>query len=182
MKRLALAAYAAATLAAAAPASAVEVTINFTSTNFTPAPAPVTTVGGSFVYEAASLNSPIEALLGVSLTIGGHAYALSELSFGSPFGGNTQWIYASLGEDSIILGANDFLFRFNHVAGTGSDMYYTTAPGLFSGANSYGSTTFSSFTQSVSVVPEPASVVLMGLGLGVIGVALKRRRALQRPL
>jgi hypothetical protein len=37
-----------------------------------------------------------------------------------------------------MLGENDFLFRFDPVAGVGLDMYYTTASAEFFSPNSYG--------------------------------------------
>lgn len=38
-------------------------------------------ISGSFVYEAASLSSPIDSLLSIDLTIEGDTYSLSDIGF-----------------------------------------------------------------------------------------------------
>jgi hypothetical protein len=134
--------------------------------------APTDPVSGTLVWEAASVNATIDSLVSIDLTLNGAAYALSDISFESPFGGsgNTDIIYGALRGISTASFTDDFWIRWNRATLTGRDFVYTSS----TLGGTWKSTNFTSFT--VSEVPIPAAAWLFGsalLGLGVI----KRRKA-----
>lgn len=153
---------------ACASAQAVSVTLAFAASGFGVG-APADPVSGSFTYDAASISSTINAMQSVSLSIGGHAYTLAQVSYASPYGGgNIDMIYGTLNSILLATGTDDFALQFDRVTGAGVDFTYTS----FSSASVWHTSTFSSVTRTA--VPEPATLALAALAL--TAAALSRRR------
>lgn len=163
----------------ATSAQAVLVTASFTANSFSPiggsAAPPTDPVSGSITYDAASLGATIDSLVSISLTIDGHAYSLAEAAFASPFVGNIDIIYGSLGGTGVSSGTNDFWLRFDRVAGTGFDFVYSSTS--VANAN-FQSSQFSSFSLTAAQgVAEPGTAALSALGLAAALWARRRKTA-----
>jgi hypothetical protein len=156
---------------AAAPAQAITVELDFTA-DF-PAGSPDTIVTGQFIYQAASVTSPVDSLTSVDLTIGGHTYSLAEL------GSKTLGPFNLIGSTSPGLGTVDegvdsFFLEYDPIAGTPINFPYSTS-------------SFPAIADAVSVphfsiraapVPEPATWALFLTGfLGAGALAARRRLA-----
>jgi hypothetical protein len=139
-------------------ANAGVVTLDYSFTNFDPV-APTDPVVGIITYQAASLTSPIEQLLSISMTIAGHAYSLAEIGFQSGLIGglvNDLFLVAS--------GTNDFFLSFTEATSTAESFAYATKSSsevFLSNTPTRFNVTFSNATS----VPEPDSLLLMLLGL-----------------
>lgn len=153
---------------------AIPITVAFTATGFVPligsTPAPDDPVSGTLVYDAASVNSPINSLTSISLTINGHTYGLSEIGFLTDFG---------LGEiGGLIDGVNgsgnfedDFLILWERATLTPLLFLYATA----NSGEIWTTSNFSQFSVTASPVPEPATLALLALCLLSVTAARKIR-------
>lgn len=157
---------------ASASVQAVPVTLSFTVAGFGPG-APADPISGSFTYDAASINSTIDAIQAVSLTIEGHAFTLGEVGFQSPFGGDIDIIFGSLNGSTVVGGTNDFWLRFNRVTGAGFDFLYSSPS---NSSQNFQTAAFRSLDRTIGTsVPEPSTWALAALSL--LAAALGRRRA-----
>ena len=154
---------------------AIPITMQFAVTGFFDAfgnsSPPTDPVNGTIVFDAASVNSTINSLTSISMTIDGHAYSVGDLSFASLYSGNLDIIYATLNGISLVSGTNDFLIAWDRS---------TLDDGLFGYSTSndqdsfFVGTTFSSFSVTSNQIPEPGTLILLGFGLA--GLAASRRR------
>jgi hypothetical protein len=142
--------------------------ITFTAAEFTnlvdSTPAPEDPVSGTIVYDAASLNAPINSLTSISLSIAGHTYALGEVGFLSDsgigyVGGLIDGVTGSGNFENDFLIVWDMLalvpLQFLYATEDSSGIWYTLA--------------FSQFTVTDASVREPNTIFLLVLGfLGLI--------------
>ena len=152
--------------------------VDFTATNFTviggSTPAPYSLVSGSFGFEAASINSPIDSLTSVDLTIGGFGYDLGDID-ATALGRSELVGGIGSGLSTMTSRTNDIwlLWEINTLAP--STFAYTTASGFY---GAWGSTQFDSFsiTAAAAPVPEPSTFLLLGGGLAGLAFYARRRR------
>ncbi|MEO8752014.1 MAG: hypothetical protein ABI624_04980 [Casimicrobiaceae bacterium] len=158
------------------------ISIGFSATAFSNIvnsdPAPVDPVSGTLVYEAASITTPIESILSISLTIAGYTYSASEIVFLSEFGiFNLGGSLDGLGSGNF---ENDFVMVWDD---TLTPLYFQYSvidqPGIWY--------TFSFPTFEVtSAVSEPSTLALLGLaGFLIVPGRIRRRRIIltaSRPL
>jgi hypothetical protein len=139
-----------------------------------PPPAPDPVVSGWFTYEAATVNSAIDSLIGIGLTIDGYSYGLADIGFaaGSSFslcvGDSTK------GECSTTARERDFVVEWNKNTLDPIQMAYSVA-----GQNNYWAAAPGDFDYfNVTAVPVPAAVWLFGSGLlGLVGIARRKKIA-----
>lgn len=162
-------------------ASAYSFQLDFTATNFSSyigdtTPSPETSISGSFGFEAASINSPIDALTSVDLMIAGFNYTLADITFKSPFG-LVESIIGGIGgfpgdeANTVFWGSNDFWLQYDFTTLTPVDFLYSVDSVSTTG---WRSEEFSRF--DVSPVPEPSTFLLLGGGLAGLAFVVRRRR------
>ena len=153
-------------------AHAMPITLSFTASNFVPSlgsnPPPVDPVSGTIVWDAASVNSPINSLTSISLVIDGHTYSLGEIGFVNFT--NVAFIGGLVsGINSVVPATDDFFFEWD---------FATPTPFMFTYASSrhfppvWSSNTF----PQVTVTPTPEPTALACLTLGLLGIAAGRLR------
>ena len=155
----------------AGAAHAIPITLSFTAAGFVgPDPAPNDPLSGTIVYEAASVTSPIESLISISLTIGDHTYTLDEIGFVND---GTSAIVGGL--EGGVLGSGNFMDDFWIVwePPTLLPLNFLYAA-LVSPAGIWETSTFSQFSVAAAV-PEPAPLVLLAFGIGGMFAARHRK-------
>jgi hypothetical protein len=145
-------------------------TVTFTATDFVPlfpsSPTPDDLVSGSMTYQAASMNSPIDSLTGVSLTLSGHSYSLAEVGFLDlglgieEIGGMVDGVNGSGSNE------NDFLMIWDTSSLVPLLFLYAT----LDSTGIYDTFTFTRF--DIAAAPEPNTLAL--LALGFIGILATR--------
>jgi hypothetical protein len=154
-------------------AHALPFTVAFTATDFVPLvssiPAPDDPVSGTMIYDAASINSPINSLTAISLTISGHTYALTEVGFldlGLGFeeiGGLIDGVNGSGNFE------NDFLIIWDRSSLVPLFFLYATSDS----SGIWDTSTFAQFSVTPSAVPEPNTLALLALGfLGILAAQI----------
>jgi hypothetical protein len=134
---------------------------------------PGSPISGSFNYDAASITAPVNALTAVNLTLDGQVYTLADTGFEN--GVSVSVIGGLLnGAPVVAAGTNDFYLSFDRVTGQPLE-FVGASPSLpLTNPTSSG---FPSFTIApAAVVPEPASVALVALGLAGLGFRRLRKR------
>jgi hypothetical protein len=137
---------------------------------------PQEVVTGSFTYSASSMYSAWTALKAIDLSIAGHRYALSDVSFTSDASGYVDG--GALDHGALVEYKNTFEFSyFNIPSGPYSGAYL----GLWYTVEGQPFVFVSTPSLVVSVtelapVPEPETYAMLLAGLGVIGSAAARRR------
>lgn len=158
-------------LLVASAAHAMLITVSFTANNFVPntgsTPAPVDPVSGTIVWDAASVNSPINSLTSISLVIDGHTYSLGEIGFENFT--NDVFIGGLLnGIRALAPGTDDFFFFWHFATPTPFEFLYASSVHT---QTVWISNTFPQVT--VTTTPEPTTLALLTLGL--LGLAAARR-------
>lgn len=148
--------------------------VDFTFTGFTGhggSPVPDPTVTGSAVFDAASINSPIQSLISINLSIDGHTYTLAET--GILVSGDQNVIGGLLnGVGALGFNTTDFAIVWRYTTNEPVNFSYE------SGANPIVSSTASTF--SIAAVPEPTTLALFSLG--AFGMCLSKRYHAARPI
>lgn len=132
--------------------------------------APQSAVSGWFRFEAASLGAEIDKVTGVNLTIGGHTYTTAEI------GGEYMFGKYQFGENllspinAVSPPANDFLFEFGPSAQSKTSFYSVAGSDY-----AWMTKDITYAVTAIPAVPEPASVLMMLAGLGVVGAVARRR-------
>jgi hypothetical protein len=154
---------------AIAPANAVTVELDFTASGYLPG-APNDPVIGVITYQANSLGANINSLSSISLTVGSHTYALSELGFQQDFVPGFAEIGGLInGLNTIHALTDDFFLIFNYTQTSGAltgNLGYSTSTRdvVFNG-------TASSYVLSeVATTPLPGALPLFASGLGALGL------------
>ena len=133
---------------------------------------------GTFIWDAASVNSPIRSLLSVDLTIDGHTYTLEEIGFASTDSFPVDIIggLAGGGIGQFTSGTDDFSIDWDRPTSSPRSFSWTTAndPNSWFHQNSIG---FSKFNIAAVPVPLPSAFPLM-LG-GLAGLGLTRCRLIK---
>jgi hypothetical protein len=159
------------------PAFAIQVTLSLTVSGFI-ASAPIDPVTGSFTYDAPSITSDPTSLTAVNLTIGGHAYTLTEV--GSEAVGSEALIGGVVnGVDAVASGTDDFFLVWTPVSSVPDVFAYATSntQAVFEGTN------FTQFNVTAATpVPEPSTWAMMLVGFAGLGYAGYRRRSAQEGL
>lgn len=157
------------------PVQAIPIEVNFTIEDFlspfSSTPPPTDPVIGRIIYEAESITANIDSLTAIDLIIDGHTYSINEIGYISPFA-SRQKIGGSLYGISLISSGTDD-FRLDWYKETLTPMKFSYTSSLHQGF--WDSNSFSSFSVAASTpVPEPTNLLLIGSGLVVLGVFLRR--------
>jgi hypothetical protein len=148
----------------ATAAHAIPFTVAFTATDFVSlvgsSPAPDDAVSGAMIYDAASINSPIDSLTAISLTISGHTYTLAEVGF----------LDLGLGFEEIgglidgVNGSGNSETDFSIIWDTSSLMPLLFLYATSDSSGIWDTSTFTQFSVTPSAVPEPNTLALLALG------------------
>ena len=134
---------------------------------------PFSSASGSFVFSTDSLFSEWTALKDFQMTLGDQRYTISDVGFES-YGYWTLIGGLETGFNGVGSGTNDFYMElYASWRGPRPIITYTTAaqPGFWI-STSYSRT----LTELTAAVPEPETYALLIAGLGLVGIATRRRR------
>lgn len=135
--------------------------------------APFDAASGTIIFSASSPESDWDAVKTFSLTIGNVSYSLTDAEFAN-YGYYTNVGGIPGGENILNSGTNDFAFSVFHDQGSATLSYSSAAgSGIW-----YRDLQISILPDTAtSVVPEPETYAMLLAGLGLMGVAARRRRS-----